>query len=51
MTLTWREIVAWLEFSYKLDRIDRANHVMTTAYGTQGDKQSIDKVVKELTAS
>jgi hypothetical protein len=51
MTMTWREIVAWLEFSDKLDRIDRANALVTTAIGAQGDKQAIDMVVKELTAS
>ena len=51
MTMTWRQIAAWLEFSDKLDRIERANHVVMTAYGAQGDKQAIDKVVKELTAS
>jgi hypothetical protein len=51
MTLTPRQIAAWLEFSDKLDRIDRANDVVMTAVGAQGDKQAIDKVVKELTAS
>jgi len=51
MTLTPRQIAAWLEFSDRLDRVDRANTVVTTAIGAQGDKQAIDKVVKELTAS
>jgi hypothetical protein len=50
MTLTPRQIVAWLEFSNKLDRIDRANQLVITAVGAQGDKQTLDKVLKELDA-
>jgi hypothetical protein len=50
MTLTPRQLAAWLEFTDKLDRIDRANQLVTAAIGAQGDKQSIDKMLKELTA-
>jgi hypothetical protein len=50
MTLTPRQIVAWLEFSDKLDRIDRANQLVISAVGAQGDKQTLDKVLKELDA-
>lgn len=50
MTLTPRQIAAWLEFSDKLDRIDRANQLVISAVGAQGDKQTFDKVLKELDA-
>lgn len=50
MTLTPRQIAAWLEFSDKLDRIDRANQLVISAVGAQGDKQTLDKVLKELDA-
>jgi hypothetical protein len=48
MTLTWRQIVAYLEFTDKLDRIERANDLIVTAVGAQGDKQALDKMLKEL---
>ena len=50
MTLTPRQIVAWLEFGDKLDRIERANQLVISAVGAQGDKQTLDKVLKELDA-
>lgn len=50
MTLTPRQIMAWLEFSDKLDRIDRIDGLLISAIGAQGDKQSIDKAIKELSA-
>jgi hypothetical protein len=50
MTLTPRQIVAWLEFSDRLDRIDRANRLAISAVGAQGDKQTLDKMFKELGA-
>jgi len=50
MMLTPRQIAAWLEFSDKLDRIDRMNDLVVTAAGAQGDKQTLDKVLKELGA-
>ena len=49
MGLTPRQISAYLSFSFKLDRIDRANQLVTAAVGAQGDKQGLDKMLKELT--
>jgi hypothetical protein len=48
MTLTPRQISAWLEFSDKLDRLDRANALAVTAVGAQGDHKAIEKMLKEL---
>ena len=50
MTLTPRQLAAWLEFTDKLERIDRANTLVISAVGAQGDKQALDKVLKELNA-
>ena len=49
MTLTPRQITAYLEFSDKLDRIERANDLMIAAIGAQGDSKTIEKTVKEIT--
>jgi hypothetical protein len=49
MTLTPRQIAAYLEFSDKLDRIERANALVDAHIGAQGDKQMIEKRLKELT--
>jgi hypothetical protein len=51
MTLTPRQIAAYLEFSNYLDRIERADALMVTAIGAQGDKQAIEKTFKELNGS
>ena len=48
MTLTPRQITAWLELGEKLDRIDRADDLVIAAAGAQGDKKTLDKVFKEL---
>ena len=48
MTLTWRQVEAYLTFANKLDRIERADDLMVTAVGAQGDKQALDKMLKEL---
>ena len=48
MTLTPRQISAYLELGGQLDRIDRANNLAIAAIGAQGDKQSIEKTLKEL---
>ena len=48
MTLTPRQIAAYLEFSKQLDRIEQADALMIAAIGAQGDKQTIDKTFKEL---
>jgi len=37
MTLTPRQITAYLEFSIQLDRIERADALSITAIGAQGD--------------
>ena len=50
MTLTPRQISAYLEFNDKLDRIDRANALVISAIGAQGDKQAIDKALRELSS-
>jgi len=49
MTLTPRQIAAYLEFSQRLDRIERANALTIAAIGAQGDKKTIDKTLKEIT--
>jgi hypothetical protein len=48
MTLTLRQIAAYLEFSDRLDQADRANALVISAVGAQGDKQAIEKALKEL---
>jgi Trk K+ transport system NAD-binding subunit len=48
MTLTPRQIAAYLEFSGKLDRIERADALMIAAIGAQGDSKVIEKTLKEL---
>ena len=48
MTLTPRQIVAYLDFNAQLDRIERADALMIAAIGAQGDQKAIDKTLKEL---
>jgi hypothetical protein len=48
MNLTPRQIAAWLEFSEKLDRTERANDLAIMATGAQGDQKAIEKAIKEL---
>jgi hypothetical protein len=48
MMLTPRQIAAYLEFSEKLDRMERANALAVTAIGAQGDEKSIKQALKEL---
>jgi hypothetical protein len=50
MTLTPRQIMAYVEFNQKLDRIERADALMIAAIGAQGDKQAIEKTLKELSS-
>ena len=50
MTLSPRQIAAYLEFSDRLDRIERANALVISAIGAQGDQKAIDKVIRELSA-
>jgi len=48
MTLSPRQIAAYLEFNDKLDRIDRANALTIAAIGAQGDSKTIEKTIKEI---
>lgn len=48
MNLTWKQVVAYLEFSDTLDRYDRAADLIITATGAQGDQQQLEKLLKEL---
>ena len=50
MMLTPRQLAAYLEFTDKLDRIDRANDLAITAIGAQGRREDIEKARKELTS-
>jgi hypothetical protein len=49
MTLTPRQISAWLEFSEQVDRTDRANDLVIAVVAAQGDQKAIEKAIKELT--
>lgn len=48
MTLSPRQIAAYLEFSDKLDRIDRANALRIAAIGAQGDSKAIERTIREI---
>jgi hypothetical protein len=48
MTLTPRQIAAYLEFSGELDRIERADALMIAAIGAQGDQKTIEKTLKDI---
>jgi len=48
MTLTPRQLAAYLEFSDKLDRIDRATDLAIAATGAQGDQKSLEKMLREF---
>jgi hypothetical protein len=50
MMLTPRQIAAYLEFSNKLDRIERADALMIAAIGAQGDSKAIEKTIKDLSS-
>jgi hypothetical protein len=50
MTLTPRQIAAYLEFSGELDRIERADALMIAAIGAQGDQKAIEKTLKDIGA-
>jgi hypothetical protein len=51
MTLTPRQIDAYLEFSDKLDRIERAQALMIAAIAAQGDSNAIEKARKHIIGS
>lgn len=48
MNLTPRQISAYLSFSFKLDRSERANMLAMSALGAQGSETEIKRVLKEL---
>jgi aminoglycoside phosphotransferase family enzyme len=48
MTLTWKQVMAYLEFNDALDRIDRVYDLAITATGSQGDQKAIDKLIKDI---
>jgi hypothetical protein len=50
MTLTPRQIAAYLEFSSKLDRMEQADALAITAIGAQGDEKTIKQTLKEMNA-
>lgn len=49
MSLTPRQIAAYLDFSAKLDKLDQATALRMSAIGAQGDGDTINKTLKELT--
>jgi poly-gamma-glutamate capsule biosynthesis protein CapA/YwtB (metallophosphatase superfamily) len=51
MTLTPRQVWAYLEFSNKLDRSERADALMIAAIGAQGDDKAIEKARKNIIGS
>ena len=48
MTLTPRQMAAYLEFGAQLDRIARANDLAIGAIAAQGDKQAVEKAIRDL---
>jgi len=48
MSLTPRQIAAYLEFSEQINRIDRADSLMLGAIAAQGDKEIIEKTLKDI---
>jgi hypothetical protein len=50
MTLSWPQLLAYLELNATLDRIERANNLWVAAMGAQGDGKAIEKTIKELGA-
>lgn len=48
MTLSWPQLIAYLELNGRLDRIDRANDLWVATMGAQGDGKAIEKTIKEL---
>lgn len=51
MTLTPRQVAAYLEFSAQIDREERADALIIGAIAAQGDQKAIEKTLKELNGS
>jgi hypothetical protein len=49
MRLTPRQIAAYIEFSERLDALERAGDLMVNAVAAQGDQKALDKTMKQLT--
>ena len=49
MSLTPRQIAAYLDFNERLDALERAGDLMVAAVGAQGDQKALDKMLKQLT--
>jgi hypothetical protein len=50
MSLSPRQIIAYLEFNNRLDRIDQQINLKVTAVGAQGDSKTIAKTLKGLSS-
>ena len=48
MTLSWRQIVAYIRLCEKLDRMTQVNDLSTIYVGAQGDAKSVEKMIREL---
>jgi hypothetical protein len=48
MTLTWPQLIAYLELNKTLDRIEQADALLVAAMGAQGDGKAIEKTLMEL---
>jgi len=48
MSLSWPQLLAYLELNATLDRFERANNLWVAAMGAQGDGKAIEKTIKEL---
>jgi len=49
MSLTPRQIAAYLDLSERLDALERVGNLMVNAVAAQGDHKAIDKMLKQLT--
>jgi hypothetical protein len=48
MTLTPRQLAAYMEFSEQVDRLERAQALRIAALGAQGDSQAIKQELEDL---
>jgi len=48
MTLTPRQITAYLKFGDKLERLERQADLVIAATGAHGDQKALEKLIKEL---
>lgn len=49
MSLTPRQIAAYLDFNERLDALERAGDLMVAATAAQGDQKALDRMMKQLT--